>query len=152
MSSNPGNKWDFFSPTVMKFQKYKYEQISVGHYYCGKHAMANCYGTPKNKNKNEQISVVSFCGKHTAIGAKKRKCSIFFVCLVCILHRPTEAEPFTQTYGTVYTDLRNRSRLSKHCTKPQIDVPKVGHSQIDLPKINLIFKLMCPRCASLFSN
>ena len=59
--------------------------------------MANRYGT--QKNKKEQISVGHFCRKH-AMGAKKRKCSIylgiFFVVvgLCLLLLPPTEMTPF----------------------------------------------------------
>ena len=62
----------------MGLQKHKYEQISVGH-FCGKHAIANRYGTPKNEN--EKKSVGHFCGKH-AMGGKKRK--IFIIFVVCV--------------------------------------------------------------------
>ena len=53
------------------------------------------------------------------------------------------------------TDLRNCSHLSKHCTKPaslRTRCAQGGHHfQIDVPKVGLISKLMCPRWAS-FSN
>ena len=60
----------------MGLQKNKYEQISVGH-FCGKRAKADRYEA--SKNKNEQISVSHFCRKHAMMGAKKRKCFIFFL-------------------------------------------------------------------------
>ena len=60
----------------MGLKKNRYEQNSVG-YFCGKHAIANRYGT--QKNENERISVGHFSGKH-AMEQKKRKC-FFFVCL-----------------------------------------------------------------------
>ena len=62
-------------PTVMGPHKNKNEQISVGHFFCGKHAM----------------------------GAKKQKCSIFFVglCFFCD-HFSVGGHEKTQTYGTVH--------------------------------------------------
>ena len=76
--------------------------------------MANRYGT--QKNENEQIFLVHFCWKH-AMGAKKRKCSIFFLVGLCFIvvtygnevisvcghkkHRPTELfTPFEAPYKT----------------------------------------------------
>ena len=47
-----------------------------------------------------------------------------------------------------HTDLRNCSRLSKHCTKPASEdqmCPRWASFQIDVPKVDLIFKFMCPR-------
>ena len=64
------------------------------------------------KNKNEQISVGHFCGKH-AMGAKKRKCSIFFVGL-CFFVVTCRNEVISVGGHKKHTDLRNCSRLSKY--------------------------------------
>ena len=68
------------------------------------------------QNKNEQISVGHFCGKH-AMGAKKWKCSNYFL-WVCVFfvaiyenevisvgghkkkHRPETVTPFEALYKT----------------------------------------------------
>ena len=65
--------------------------VSVGH-FCGKHAMANRYGAPKNKN--EQISVVSFLWE-ARYGSKKNGNVPFFSCRSVFF--------FVATYGTVAT-------------------------------------------------
>ena len=69
------------------------------------------------KNKNGQISVDHFCGKH-AMGAKKKETLIFFL-YVCVFFVATYRNDVISVGShKKNTDLRNCSRLSKHCTKP----------------------------------
>ena len=102
---------------------------------------ANRYGT--TKNKNEQISVGHFCEKH-ATGAKKMEMSQFVFVGLCFFVAIEKNEAISVGGHKKNADLRNCSRLSKHCTKP------ASEDEMCPNRVSFSY-CMCPRWAS-FSN